>query len=53
MFLQKRRYGGGVRSRSPGQGYRLTFAEKLAGPISLGYACHMGCGLFVPEPDSH
>lgn len=28
--------------------FRLSFREPVAGPISLGYACHFGLGLFVP-----
>ena len=29
---------------------RLTFAERVHGPISLGYASHFGLGLFIAEP---
>lgn len=29
---------------------RLTFAETVHGPISLGYASHFGLGLFIAEP---
>lgn len=32
--------------------FRLTFAEPVAGPIMLGWACHIGMGLFVPEKES-
>ena len=28
---------------------RLSFPEPISGPISLGYACHFGLGLFVRE----
>lgn len=29
---------------------RLTFSAPVTGPLCLGYACHFGMGLFVPEP---
>jgi CRISPR-associated protein Csb2 len=29
--------------------WRLTFPEPLAGPLALGFACHFGLGLFVPD----
>jgi len=29
--------------------WRLTFSEPLAGPLALGFACHFGLGLFVPD----
>jgi CRISPR-associated protein Csb2 len=32
----------------PGAFVRLTFAEPVAGPLSLGYASHFGLGLFLP-----
>lgn len=28
---------------------RLTFPEPVGGPIALGFACHFGLGLFVPD----
>lgn len=30
---------------------RLTFDEGQEGPLALGYLCHLGLGLFEPEPD--
>lgn len=30
-------------------GFRLTFAEPVAGPVVLGFGCHHGLGLYVPE----
>lgn len=30
---------------------RIEFAEKVQGPISLGYASHFGLGMFVPDDD--
>lgn len=29
-------------------GFEVEFAEDVAGPIALGFACHFGLGLFVP-----
>lgn len=34
-----------------GSFWRLTFAEPLAGPLALGFACHFGLGLFRPARD--
>lgn len=31
-----------------GYGFELEFTEALAGPITLGYGCHFGLGLFMP-----
>jgi CRISPR-associated protein Csb2 len=44
-----RRRGGG-RGISFGTGFRLEFSGDVAGPIALGYGCHFGLGLFLPEP---
>ena len=44
-FLRSRR---GERARS-GFGFRLVFAEPISGPIALGYGCHFGLGLFIPQ----
>ncbi|MCI0440126.1 MAG: type I-U CRISPR-associated protein Csb2 [Chloroflexi bacterium] len=46
-FYRWRRNGGGH-----GQGtynFRIVFDAPVAGPIALGYACHFGLGLFVPD----
>ena len=32
---------------------RLTFPEPISGPLSLGYACHFGLGLFVRSSDNN
>jgi CRISPR-associated protein Csb2 len=29
-------------------GFEIEFAEDVAGPLALGFACHFGLGLFVP-----
>jgi CRISPR-associated protein Csb2 len=34
-----------------GYGFELQFAEPPVGPVTLGYACHFGLGLFVPSHD--
>lgn len=31
-----------------GSFWRLTFAESVAGPLTLGFGCHFGLGLFAP-----
>ena len=33
----------------PGSAFRLTFAEPVPAPFSLGYGCHFGLGLFEAE----
>jgi CRISPR-associated protein Csb2 len=30
-------------------GFEIEFAEPVRGPIALGFACHFGLGLFLPE----
>jgi CRISPR-associated protein Csb2 len=37
------------KERRLGYGFRITFPEPVSGPIALGYGCHFGLGLFVPE----
>jgi CRISPR-associated protein Csb2 len=50
-WLAFRRY----RSRGPdpavglGFGFRVEFPRAVAGPLVLGYGCHFGLGLFVPD----
>lgn len=43
------------RSTPPGNGggtqWRLVFDAPAAGPLALGYGCHFGLGLFVPDSD--
>ncbi len=29
-------------------GFEIEFAEEMAGPISVGFGCHFGLGLFLP-----
>jgi CRISPR-associated protein Csb2 len=50
-FRQQRVLGGGRRGASFGQGFEIEFAEPVAGPLALGYACHFGLGLFTPLPE--
>jgi CRISPR-associated protein Csb2 len=47
-FRRWRRSGSGPAVGS-GFGFRLTFAEPVRGPITLGYGSHFGLGLFLPE----
>jgi CRISPR-associated protein Csb2 len=35
--------------RRPFGTFRLTFTAPLDGPLCLGYACHYGLGLFLPD----
>jgi CRISPR-associated protein Csb2 len=48
QFGTKRNHGGGRRAHEHGTGFRLTFSERVKGPINLGYGAHFGLGLFVP-----
>lgn len=50
-FRRTRNTGGGSKSSNLGYGFRLRFAEEVTGPISLGYACHYGLGLFAAVHD--
>jgi CRISPR-associated protein Csb2 len=44
--VRRRAHGGGPRSSAMGYGLRLSFAQPLGGPLTLGYASHYGLGLF-------
>lgn len=44
------RQGGGANAGGAFS-FELEFAEKVCGPIALGFACHYGLGLFVPSCD--
>jgi len=46
-FRRMRHRGGGARGTDEGRGFRLCFAEPVSGPIAVGYASHLGLGLFV------
>ena len=35
--------------RRLGYGFRIIFPKPVHGPIALGYGCHLGLGLFVPD----
>jgi CRISPR-associated protein Csb2 len=48
-FRRERLAGAGNKAGSWAFGFRLTFPEPARGPIALGYGCHFGLGLFVPE----
>ena len=45
-FVRSRTQGGGKTATSQGYGFRLTFPHPVTGPITLGYGCHFGLGLF-------
>lgn len=48
-FRRERQHGAGSRSDLAGYGFRIEFAQPVAGPIALGYGCHFGLGLFTPD----
>jgi len=45
----KRRRRGGKPAVGGSYGFRIVFAEEVFGPISLGYGCHRGLGLFMVD----
>jgi CRISPR-associated protein Csb2 len=45
-FRSKRDDDGG---RRPAGGFRIQFAQPVAGPLCLGHSAHFGLGLFLPE----
>lgn len=53
QWLTFRRYRRGKQSPPNGNpyGFRLNFPENVKGPIALGYGCHHGLGIFIPETD--
>jgi CRISPR-associated protein Csb2 len=47
LDFQTRRFNG---DRGHGLiGFELEFSEEIAGPLTLGFACHFGLGLFLPD----
>jgi CRISPR-associated protein Csb2 len=48
-FVRVRREGKPQPPAPQAFGLRLTFAQPISGPISLGYASHYGLGLFAAE----
>lgn len=48
LEYQRWRHQGGGSSSGFAYGFRLEFAEPVAGPLALGYGCHYGLGLFRP-----
>lgn len=51
MFAIERLGGGKTRGASghPGSFWRITFDIRVRGPLALGFACHLGLGLFRRE----
>jgi CRISPR-associated protein Csb2 len=45
-FRRKRGDDGGKRLSGA---FRITFPNKIQGPVALGHSCHFGMGLFLPE----
>jgi CRISPR-associated protein Csb2 len=48
-FRRERLRGGGALASPTGYGFRITFERPVRGPLAVGYGCHFGLGLFVPE----
>lgn len=48
QFRTMRTYGNGTSSNEPPAGFRVTFPEKIRGPLAFGYGAHFRLGLFVP-----
>lgn len=48
QFRTFRVHGNGVSSGQPPVGFKITFPEKVRGPIAFGYGAHFGLGLFRP-----
>lgn len=51
-FRRERLRGGGALASPAGYGFRITFEAPVRGPVIVGYGCHFGLGLFVPEAGS-
>ena len=51
MFATERLAGGRTRGTSGHKGsfWRITFETSVRGPLALGFACHLGLGLFRRE----
>ena len=45
-YVRRRNHGGVPPFSDIGYGLRLTFAEPVEGPLTLGYAAHFGLGMF-------
>jgi CRISPR-associated protein Csb2 len=43
------RKAGGIQADATGRFLTLQFAEPVRGPVALGFGCHFGLGLFVPD----
>ena len=48
-FRRERKQGEGRKSTNMGYGFKIEFEEEVSGPIAIGYGCHFGLGLFVPD----
>jgi CRISPR-associated protein Csb2 len=52
LEFRRVRNGGGRLADTRGFGFTMVFTEPVQGPLALGYACHFGLGLFVPEGET-
>lgn len=48
-FRRARSRAGDDGYRRPVGAFRVTFSAPVEGPLTLGYACHFGLGLFLPS----
>jgi len=51
-FHRFRRKRGLVQPDTTGRLIEIRFRQAVRGPITLGFGCHFGLGLFVPAPDA-
>ena len=52
-YVRRRFRGGAPPPIDVGFALRLVFAERIPGPVTLGYASHFGLGLFTACVDEH
>jgi len=48
QFKTFRDKGEGISAGQPPAGFKITFPEKITGPLAFGYGAHFGLGLFKP-----
>lgn len=51
-FVRVRRHGGSSPPRDAGYAIRIQLTEHVCGPLTLGYGCHFGLGMFAAEEDA-
>jgi len=48
QFARERKCGAGKNAGNTGYGFTIKFPSPVKGPVSVGYGCHFGLGLFMP-----